>query len=162
MAARRLRQQAFFLSKRHGTTDLSPHPTRTSDLSLDDTGRRGALAGAAYFDGEVAAIFLTLAIVLGGVGYAFSSLTVEVSAEELAWRFGPGVFRGRVARSDILSATPVENPWWWGWGVHLTPRGWLYNISGLEAVEISLRNGRTFRIGSDDSTGLARALAPGS
>jgi hypothetical protein len=125
-------------------------------------GATALLAGAAYFDGEVAAIFLTLAIVLGGVGYAFSSLTVEVSAEELAWRFGPGVFRGRVARSDILSATPVENPWWWGWGVHLTPRGWLYNISGLEAVEIALRNGRTFRIGSDDSPGLARALAPGS
>ncbi len=125
-------------------------------------GAAALLAGAAYFDGEAAAVFLTLVAVLGGVGYGFSSLTVEVTAEELTWRFGPGVFRGRVARADIVGATPVENPWWWGWGVHLTPRGWLYNISGLAAVEIIMRDGRTFRIGSDDSAGLARALAPGS
>lgn len=125
-------------------------------------GSTAFLAGAAYYDGEIAAVLLTLAATLGGVGYAFSSLTVEVTAEELTWRFGPGVFRGRVARTAILSATPVENPWWWGWGVHKTPRGWLYNISGLEAVEIVLRDGRMFRIGSDDSAGLARALVSGS
>jgi hypothetical protein len=124
-------------------------------------GSTALLFGAAVYDGALSAGLLTLAVVLGGVAYAFSSLTVEVTAEELTWRFGPGVFRGRVPRVDIIAATPVENPWWWGWGVHLTPRGWLYNISGLRAVEIALRDGTTFRLGSDDAAALARALASG-
>jgi len=103
-------------------------------------------------------LFFPLAAILGGVGWAFSSLTVEVSTTELTWFFGPGFWRKSIARDEIISATPVRNKWWWGWGIHLTPRGWLYNVSGLEAVEIALRNGKTLRIGSDEATALARAL----
>jgi hypothetical protein len=103
--------------------------------------------------------FVILALVLGAVGYAFSSLTVEVTPTELAWFFGPGVLRKSVPRTAIMSATPVVNKWWWGWGIHLTPRGWLYNIGGLEAVEIALRDGKTLRIGSNETASLARALA---
>ncbi len=123
-------------------------------------GSTALLFGSAVYEGPLSLGLLTLAIVVGGLGFAFSSLTVEVTAAELAWRFGPGVFGGRVPRADIVAATPVENPWWWGWGVHLTPRGWLYNISGLRAVEVVLRDGTVFRLGSDEADALAQALAP--
>jgi hypothetical protein len=103
--------------------------------------------------------FLPVAAILFGVGFLFSSLTVEVTATELGWYFGPGFRRKRIARDDIEKATPVRNEWWWGWGVHLTPRGWLYNVSGLEGVEIALTDGRTLRIGSDEPQSLAKALS---
>jgi len=45
-----------------------------------------------------------------------------------------------------------------GWGVHLTPCGWLYNVSGLDAVAITLRDGRKFALGTDDPHGLLAAL----
>jgi hypothetical protein len=106
-----------------------------------------------------AAPFLLPAVALGALGWAFSSLTVEVSSDELTWYFGPGIWRKSVARSEIESATPARNKWWWGWGIHLTPRGWLYNVSGLDAVEISLRNGKMLRIGSDQAPTLAEALS---
>lgn len=102
---------------------------------------------------------LALALLPGAVGRAFSSLNVKVSAGEPRWFFGPGVWRNRVARADIFSAEPVENKWWWGWGVHCAPRGWLYNVAGLSGVETALRDGRTFRRGSDDTGVLAAALA---
>ncbi|MGJ0509713.1 MAG: hypothetical protein ACR652_21830 [Methylocystis sp.] len=106
-------------------------------------------------------IALPVGAVLALAGWAFSSLSVEVSPGELAWYFGPGLFQKHIPRDEIVSAAPVQNSWWWGWGIHLTPRGWLYNVGGLEAVEIVMRDGKRFRIGSDDAAMLARARTGG-
>jgi hypothetical protein len=102
-------------------------------------------------------IFL-IAGVLAPIGWAFSSLSIEVTPTQLVWFFGPGVWRKAVARSDIRRTTVVRNKWWWGWGIHLTPRGWLYNVGGLEAVEIALADGRMLRLGSDECEALVQAL----
>jgi hypothetical protein len=99
-----------------------------------------------------------LAAFFACVAFAFSSLTIDVGDGKLAWSFGFGLLRQTVALGDIASATPVRNPWWYGWGVHLTPRGWLFNVDGLAAVEIALKDGRRFRLGSDDAERLAQAL----
>ena len=102
--------------------------------------------------------FVPLAALLAATGWAFSSLTVEVTPTRLIWCFGPGLLRKSIEREAIIGATPVHNPWWYGWGIHLTPRGWLYNVGGLDAVELALSNGSTLRIGSDEPAALARAL----
>jgi hypothetical protein len=52
----------------------------------------------------------------------------------------------------------VRNRWYYGWGIRITPRGWLYNVSGLDAVELALKNGKCVRIGSDEPHALARAI----
>jgi hypothetical protein len=103
-------------------------------------------------------LFFFIAAALALVGWSFSSLTIEVTPAELTWFFGPGVWRKTLARDDILRVTPARNKWWWGFGVHLTPRGWLYNVGGLDAVEIALKDGRTLRLGSDETDALAEAL----
>jgi hypothetical protein len=73
--------------------------------------------------------------------------------------FRSGLLAQKHRTDEIVSATPVRNKWWWGWGIHLTPRGWLYNVAGLEGVEIALSNGRTLRVGSDEALALANALS---
>jgi len=88
----------------------------------------------------------------------FSSLTIAVTESELVWFFGPGFLRRRIALSEIASAEPARNKWWWGWGVHLTPRGWLYNVDGRDAVEIAQKDGKSFRLGTDEPQALASAL----
>jgi len=50
------------------------------------------------------------------VHYLLSSLTVEVSADELSWHFGPCFWRRRVARSAIARVVGVRLPWWYGVG----------------------------------------------
>ena len=79
--------------------------------------------------------------------------------KSLRWWFGWGVWTKRIPLEDIASAVPVRNPWWYGFGIHRTPRGWLYNVSGLDAVEIRLRNGRKLRLGTDEPGKLASELA---
>ncbi len=53
----------------------------------------GLMAGGAFIALPVAGL-LTLA------AWAFSSLTVEVSPDELTWFFGPGLFRTHIPRDD--------------------------------------------------------------
>ena len=60
--------------------------------------------------------------------------------------------------AEIVACKPIRIRWWYGWGIHLTPYGWLYNVSGLDAVAMTLRNGRKFALGTDDPQGLAAAI----
>jgi hypothetical protein len=97
-------------------------------------------------------------VVLVAVAIVFSSLTVEVDGNELRWHFGPGLWTYRLALDEIESVALVRNRWWYGWGIRIGPNFRLYNVSGLDAVELSLRSGETRRIGTDDPQGLAAAL----
>jgi hypothetical protein len=60
--------------------------------------------------------------------------------------------------AEIASCEPIRIKWWYGWGIHLTPYGWLYNVSGFGAVAITLRNGRKFALGTDDPKTLTAAI----
>lgn len=88
----------------------------------------------------------------------FSVLTIEVTGKEVRWSYGPRVRAQRVELSRIASARVVRNPWYYGWGVRLTPRGMLYNVAGMGAVEIELKSGTAFRLGSDEPERLRDAL----
>lgn len=52
----------------------------------------------------------------------------------------------------------MRNKWWYGWGIRLTPHGWLYNVSGLDAVELHLTGGRKVRLGTAEPAQLSRAI----
>ena len=88
----------------------------------------------------------------------FSSLTIEISEESFVFWFGVGVIRKRIALSDIVDCRVVRNPWYYGWGIHWTPRGWLYNVSGRLAVEIDLVGGKRLRVGSDQPEALCTVM----
>jgi hypothetical protein len=99
-------------------------------------------------------------IILIAVAVLFSSLTVEVDGTELRWHFGPGFWTYRLALDDIKTVTVVRNRWWNGFGIRMRPGFQLYNVSGLDAVELQLKSSEIRRIGSDDPQGLADALKP--
>ena len=86
----------------------------------------------------------------------FSRLTVEADDQKLRFKFGVGLIRKQFEYSRIRSISTVKNKWYWGWGVRWFGRGWLYNVAGLDAVEISLKNGRIVRIGTNDPAILQR------
>jgi hypothetical protein len=89
----------------------------------------------------------------------FSTLTVSIDAACLRISFGPVyLIRRKWPLAEIASCAPVKNSWWYGWGIHLTPRGVLYNVSGLGAVEVRTTKGGMFRIGTDEPEQLAEAI----
>jgi len=88
----------------------------------------------------------------------FHSITVKVNENRVEARFGPGLFRKKIAINDIRSCKAVKNHWYYGWGVRLTPHGWLYNVSGLDAVEFEMKNGSKCRIGTDEPDKLCECV----
>jgi len=88
----------------------------------------------------------------------FYRLNVTIDDEMLCASFGPGIIRKRVPLVDIVSCEPIRIRWWYGWGIHVTPCGWLYNVSGFDAVAITLRDGRKFALGTDDPHGLTAGI----
>jgi hypothetical protein len=92
------------------------------------------------------------------ISLVFSRLTLEVEDGELRFWFGSGFWTTHIPVDDIASIEPVENPWWWGWGIRLTPDGWLYNVSGRTAVGIVRHSGTRLRIGTDEPHAVIRAV----
>jgi hypothetical protein len=112
----------------------------------------------------VKALLLTLwpllasAVALVVLAWLFSSLTVEVSEGQVQWYFGPGIWKYRIALADVDSIDIVRNKWWNGFGIRMRPGFRLYNVSGLDAVELRLKSGDVRRIGTNDPQGLVSAM----
>lgn len=88
----------------------------------------------------------------------FYSLTVKVSQDAIHCSFGIGLIARTIPIQKIESAYQVKNPWYFGWGVRYIPSGWIFNVSGLDAIEITLKSNGKFRIGTDDPAGLLFAI----
>ena len=99
-----------------------------------------------------ASIILLVCVVL------FYRLKITIDDETLCASFGPGIIRKRIRLADIVGCDPIRIHWWYGWGIHLTPYGCLYNVSGFDAVAITLRNGKKFAFGTDDPDRLAARI----
>jgi hypothetical protein len=98
-------------------------------------------------------------VVLAVLGvFALSSMTIEVDQNRLAFWFGPGWIGRSFPLTEIRAWAVVKNPWWYGWGIHLTPHGWLYNVGGLGAVQLELYDGRRLRVGTDEPEVLSEAI----
>jgi hypothetical protein len=104
------------------------------------------------------AVTVIVAVLLIISAVLFSSLTVEISDGELRFHFGPGFWRKRYPLAEVADAEVAQSSWWEGWGIRVTPRGMLYNVSGTGAVEIKLRSGRRLRIGTDEPEVLVQAI----
>lgn len=101
---------------------------------------------------------LGMALFMGAVAACFGWLRVEVGQGRLELRFGVGLVRKAIDLGRVEEAEPVRNRWYNGWGIRLIPGGWLYNVGGLDAVELRLRGGGRYRIGTDEPAALTAAL----
>jgi hypothetical protein len=111
---------------------------------------------------QVQLTLLAVTVLSLGLAFAFSSLTVAVRDGQFSWWFGPGVIKRSVPLSTIAAVEPATTTVWNGWGVHLTARGWLYNIAGRKAVLVTLRDGKRFLVGTDEPERLTKAIATGT
>ena len=103
--------------------------------------------------------FGPLLVIAAVVVLVFGSLTVEVDEEAIRLRFGVGLVRKRIPLAELRSWREVRNPWYSGWGIRLGSGVTLWNVSGFGAVELLLGDRRRFRVGTDEPSALARALA---
>ena len=93
------------------------------------------------------------------IGVLFSSLTVCVDREQVTIRFGIGIIRKRILLAEVVSYKVVKNKWWWGWGIHgCHGKACLYNVSGFDSIELTMKNGMKYLIGTDEPDKLCGAI----
>jgi len=91
-------------------------------------------------------------------GWIWGALTVRIVDGELQVRFGLGWPRRTLKLADIAEVEITRTTFMEGWGLRLTRRGWLFNVSGFDAVLLRLATGRTLLVGSDEPRRLAAAI----
>jgi hypothetical protein len=104
-------------------------------------------------------VFGLMGLVMLVAGSFFGTLTTAIDDTSVTCRFGPlGGIHERFQVADIASARAVRNSPLHGWGMRYIRHGRLWNVWGLDAVELQLRNGTRFRIGTDEPQELVKAL----
>jgi hypothetical protein len=91
---------------------------------------------------------------------SFVSLQTIIDEKYLRIKFGYGIYQKKFLLNDVIFAKTVKNHWYYGWGIRgwLWPKMCIYNVSGFDAVEIKLKNGKTYRLGTDEPKKLEQAI----
>jgi hypothetical protein len=82
-----------------------------------------------------------------------------VNDQNLKFGFGIGLIHRSIPLNQIIEAKAVRNPLWSGWGIRMHPAYTLYNVSGFEAVELTLKGKRRkVRIGTNVAQELSQYI----
>lgn len=114
------------------------------------------MTAAALIAAVLNSIIFILIAVVGGI--LFSTLTVFVNGNSIRLWFGPGFLPQRIALSDIVFCEVLKKHWGplgiWGW----PGKFWFFNVSGSRFVELEMRNGVRYYIGTDRPEDLKNAI----
>ena len=100
------------------------------------------------------AVIVTLVITAA----LLTSLTVRVTSDRVSWHFGPGVIHFSLPFTEIAGVATARTPLWAGIGIHWIFTGWVYNVSGRDAVMLTKRDGTRVWIGTDEPERLRAAI----
>ena len=108
------------------------------------------------FDPRQAMVMFLIVFIL----ISFTSLTLAIDNEAIQLKYGFGMIRKRFVLKNIESVKTAINPWYYGWGIHYLPivKIWVFNITGRNTVEIVMKNGKKFRLGTDEPKALEQAI----
>ena len=80
----------------------------------------------------------------------FYQLTITVNETQISFKLGIGLLNKKYKISDLKSCKPVTNSVISGIGIRMLSNGWLYNVTGLKAVELQFKNKKSIiRIGTN-------------
>lgn len=96
-------------------------------------------------------------IILAVVVLVFTVMTVTVDDEKIEIAMGLELIRKKIPVSGIASIVEVGIPWH-SVGFKKVSGGWLFSVAVSGGVDIALKNGKRYIIGTDDPDGLLQAI----
>ena len=101
--------------------------------------------------------FLALSMIIGLL--IFYKLTILLNDTCISFKLGIGLISRKYLFTDIQCCKAVRNNPAFGVGIRMIPDGWLYNVSGLSAIELTFKNKKTkIRIGTDKPDEISEIL----
>ena len=104
--------------------------------------------------------FSAIMIIILFIIASMTTLTTSIDETYLRIKFGYGIFSRKFALNQITATRTVKNHWYYGWGVRVWfwPYMRIYNVSGFDAVEIIMKNGKIYRLGTNVPKELETAI----
>ncbi len=105
--------------------------------------------------------FVILTVTFIFIILLFYQLTVVIDGTVLKVVYGIGLIRLRFNMDQVIEVNAIKTPWYYGWGIRITPKGMLYNIQGSGAVAVRYlkdRKERFVMIGSPEPEALKTAI----
>jgi len=91
---------------------------------------------------------------------SFYKLTITIDNTYIRFSLGIGLIARKYLISDIQSCKSVSNNPMSGVGIRIISKGWMYNVSGLKAIEIRFKNSRSIiRIGTNRPDEIAEVIS---
>jgi len=89
----------------------------------------------------------------------FYQLTIRISNDSISFSLGIGLVGKTYKFSEIKSCKPVTNSALNGIGIRMLSNGWLYNVTGLKAIELQFNNRKSVvRIGTNKPEEIANLI----
>ena len=89
----------------------------------------------------------------------FFQMRTSVDNEKIRISYGIGLIKKIIDIHDIERIEIVRNKWYYGFGIRIIKNGWLYNIQGLNAIELKLKHSKSIiRIGTADNKKLKKEI----
>ena len=89
----------------------------------------------------------------------FFQMRTSVDNEKIRISYGIGLIKKTIDIHNIERIEIVRNKWYYGLGIRIIKNGWLYNIHGLNAIELKLKNSKSIiRIGTADNEKLKKEI----
>ncbi|MBF0503894.1 MAG: hypothetical protein HQL14_02210 [Candidatus Omnitrophica bacterium] len=95
--------------------------------------------------------------ILSILAVLFATLTVSVDAENVNIAFGPGIIRKKFRLKSIENCQ-ISKTKCCSWGIHGWGKRWLFNVSGFDTIELKMKNGMAYYIGTDQPAQLEKAI----
>jgi len=90
----------------------------------------------------------------------FYKLTIYIDSTYISFKLGLGLINKKYLISDVKSCKSVKNDPFYGIGIRKIPNGWLYNVTGLEAIELTFKNRNSkIRIGTNKPNEIVEILS---
>ena len=90
----------------------------------------------------------------------FYKLTITIDDTYIRFSLGTGIISKKYLISDIQSCKSVSNNPLYGIGIRKIPKGWLYNVTGLNAIEIKFKNSKSIvRIGTNHPNEIVKVIS---
>ena len=103
--------------------------------------------------------FLLISSLFVVVALLFYRMRVIVWSDKILISFGVGLIWKAIEIAKVENIEVVKNPFYFGWGIRMIPKGTMYNISGTRAIELHFKDtNRIVRIGSKNPEQLKKEI----
>ena len=127
-------------------------------------GAAGLIAAFWYAGLDPRMLALLPVIALAPLMVGLSDLHVTITPGWLHLRFSPFFVNQHIPLVELAEFKAIRYQFWRaGYGIHYAPLayGWVYNISGLDGIQLRLADGRRMLIGTQRPQEFVNALAQG-